>query len=311
MQIVPGPGGSLAVLSASLRHAGLITHLVPGASGWTSRTVAVRTRSASDVLLAGDGVRYAVVASRAEATAGAPAGHFLTLVDLERTAVTHEVFVGGLDDEVFSLAVVPGHPSVAYVGLWHSVAPAGLARGATGLLVAVRLDTGAIVGRVRLPGVPLQLAAATGADELGQRLYALERLPGPDEWNPGQLDQVLSWRLLALDPVTLEVERVWPLDEEPRSLVVAPDGRYAYGLVSSQRALQSALEQIDLDTGAVRQVTVLPGEGLGGPVVTAEYVFVPHPAASEVWTVDRRNGQIIRSVQVGRGSVAAVVVPGS
>jgi hypothetical protein len=40
--------------------------------------------------------------------------------------------------------------------------------------------------------------------------------------------------------------------------------------------------------------------------VTEEHVFVPHPAGSDVWTVDRRSSRLIRSIRVGRGPVAVV-----
>jgi hypothetical protein len=318
MQMVSGRGGSLVVLSASERHPGQVTVLTPGVGGWTHRTVVVKTRSASDVLLAGDGAQYAVVAGRMDAAAGRVAGYGMTVIDLERAVITREISVGGPDDSLFSLAIVPAAPPVAYVGLWHDApraapgAPSGSARSeAGGLVVAVRLDTGVVAGRMRLPGVPLQLAAAAGTEETGRWLFAVERVPGPDEWNPGHMDQVPRWRLLALDPTTLEAARAWPLPEEPRSLVVAPDGRAAYGLVDGPQALQSALQQIDLDTGAVRRLAQLPGEGLGGMAVSAEHIFVPHPAGSDVWTVDRRSGRLIRSIHVGRGPVAAVVVAGT
>jgi DNA-binding beta-propeller fold protein YncE len=92
---------------------------------------------------------------------------------------------------------------------------------------------------------------------------------------------------------------------------VAPDGRHAFAIGSGSRALQSAVREIDLISGAVRQVTVLPGEMWGGLAVTGRHVFAAHTAGNAVWMLDRANQNLVRAIPVGKNPTAVVLVRSS
>ena len=115
---------------------------------------------------------------------------------------------------------------------------------------------GAVIATAPLAGVPSQVVVAAAPGRRGQRLYVVDAEPGPE----GDYAAGGRWRLLGLDPLSLDVESEFALGFLPNRLVIAPDGDYAYALAQPNHAVR----QIDLAHGAQRVVVAtLPGTGLG------------------------------------------------
>ena len=152
----------------------------------------------------------------------------------------------------------PGGP-VAYLALWRprpagaggDPAAPGRRRRPRHRVVAVDARTGAPVAVLPLDGVPVLVALGPAPGRLGRRLYAVERLAGPEDDPP----RAAGARLLGLHPTTLEVESERPLDFVPARLVVAPDGDVAYALHDHR------LTRLGLAGGPDRSVA-LPARGL-------------------------------------------------
>jgi hypothetical protein len=155
-------------------------------------------------------------------------------------------------------------------------------------VLAVRAQTGAPVAVLPLAGEPGLVVGGPAPGRLGRRLYAVERLSGPEDEPPA----AVGARLLGLHPTTLEVESERRLDFVPSRLVVAPDGDVAYALHDHQ------LTRLGLDGSPDRSVT-LPERGLA-LAVTRERVYVSSAYGPELWAVRRRDGRLLATLRVGQ-----------
>jgi DNA-binding beta-propeller fold protein YncE len=167
-------------------------------------------------------------------------------------------------------------------------------------VVAIRAETGGVIASAPLAGVPSQVVVASAPGRLGQRLYVVDAEPGPE----GDYAAGGRWRLLGLDPVSLDVESEFALGFlpnrlVPNRLVIAPDGDYAYALAQPNNAVR----QIDLAHGAQRVLATLPGTSLG-LAVSGERIYVSNPYGREVWALDRRQGRLLQTIPVGAHPVA-------
>ena len=301
-QLAPGPDGALLVLSADAAGVGTLT-LLDGAGGrGAPRRVAVgaRTRQA---LLAGDGGPLAVVAytARGGPAPAPPAACGLDVVDARagRVLRTHAVCAPGAE-AVTGLAVEngPGGATV-YLAVARPLPPG--AGGAAGRVVALDAASGARLAGRPLAGLAGALVLAQSPDGAGPRLYGVELPAGadPDE-SPGD-----HARLLGLDPATLGVERAYPLGFRPRALAVAPDGARAYALAATGHRLM----ELDLLGGAERRLADVPG-GAQALAVAGPHLYVPDPSGGAVLVFDRRSGDLIARVPVGRRPAGVLAVNG-
>jgi DNA-binding beta-propeller fold protein YncE len=298
-QLAAGPAGDVLVLSNSERHPGLLTHLLPTGRGWTARTVRLEAGSRGDVLLAGDGGRYAVVGYTPSGGADPHAmrGCRLAVVDLVAGTAVRQFSVCAPGESRFGLAVEAAPTgAVIYAGLWRGASSA--AGAGAGAVVALDAATGAVLQRSPLPGVPERLVAAPAPGGAGRRLYCVEGSPGPEARYP--IDE--RWRLLALDPTTLATETFYPLRGDVPGFTVAPDGDDAYALEGSRELLH-----LELRTGAVGTLTTLPGHSVGGLVATDRWVYAPHSSGSAVWAIDRRSARLVQRAPTGRHPNALVL----
>ena len=272
---------------------------------------------AGRALLAAAGGRYAVVAyTAADADLRAPRCR-LTLVDVPAGAVVGTATVCRPGERVDAVALAGGPADgagggapgpVAYLAI-RPLAPAapGLPGGAAPRVVAVAAATGRVLAGLPLDGAPSHLVLAPEPGGAGARLYGVETLapaPGPD--GP---DGAYAGRLLGLDPATLEVRSTQPLTRPPLALAVGPDGARAYALVGrGDPARGDALTELDLAAGTARPFATLP-EGAVGLAVTAARVYASAPTRDVVWALDRRTGQPIASLAVGRGPAGLTLGP--
>ena len=184
--------------------------------------------------LAGDGGRFAVVVDRVPRAPGPsrPAARRcrLTLVDVPAGAVVATTAVSGPHEQVTGLALDDGPAGpVAYLALWRTPldgpggAHAGAGSGAAGghRVVAVHAQTGAIAAVFGLDGVPALVALGPAPGRPDRRLYAVERLSGPEDEPPAPVRA----RLLGLHPTTLEVESTGPSTSSPRASPWRPTAR--------------------------------------------------------------------------------------
>ena len=326
-QLAPAPGGGVLVLSMTLGAAAPACRLsrlaAPGAAAraWAAYPLPLPPAPCTQVLLAGAGRRYAVVAVPAErdpaaalgddAPLSSPPGRLLVF-DLVAPApagrpAVREVSPWPRGAAVTAVAAADGPDgAVVYVGLWGRAAPAAAA--GRGAVLAVDPATGAVLGRAESAGAPERLVLAPAPGGAGRRLYAVEGTPGPDERYSGTVGEPPArWRVLTLDPVALTVTAAAPLatvggDAAP-PLAAAPDGArlFALGRAGGGR---SALQTLDAATGAVGPAIALPGEALGGLLATDARVYVPDALGHGVWVVDHRRGHLLGAVDVGRGPVA-------
>ena len=190
--------------------------------------------------------------------------------------------------------------------------PAG-APGGKGVVLALDPATGAVLGRAELAGAPERLIAAPAPGGAGRRLYVVEGTPGPGERNPGLVaGPPTRWRLLALEPVALTVTPLAPLaadgDDAPPRWRWRPDGARVVVLLRAG-GRRTALVALDAATGAAGPAVLLPGEALGGLLVTEERVYVPDALGHGVWVVDHRRGRLLETVPAGRGPLAITLSP--
>jgi hypothetical protein len=194
------------------------------------------------------------------------------------------------------------------VGLWRWPSGAGddgpSVRG-QGRIVAVHAKTGAVLANVPVAGAPAHLLLAPLPGQAGLRLYSVQQVPGPvrsDDADRYYVPQ--SWELWALDPATLEVLRVYPLDQRLLPLAASPDGDHLYALADHQAVspgmASTSLLYLDLNSGAVHTLTEVPGVALG-LAVTGERIYVLNSFGAEVWAFDRRAGRLLQTIPVGRG----------
>ena len=304
-QVAPGPAGSVLVLSMDAGHVGTLTQLLPPAGGqraWTVRPVPVgaRTRQA---LLAGGGEAYAAVAYSAGApadpadTAPAPAPCGLDLIDgrAGRVVRRHAVCEAGREAGTgLALEDAPGG-AVAYLGIAAEPGPPPAGARAGSRVLAVAAESGATLAVLPLAGPPAAVVLAPEPGSAGRRLYAVETAAGPDPESPAaDPDRA---RLLALDPVTLAVEREYRLGFRPLQLAIGPEGDHGYALAADGHRLL----HLDLHSGAQDLLADLPLRATG-IAVTATAVYVAQPAADLVRAVPRRpvGGAQAAAIPVGR-----------
>jgi hypothetical protein len=171
----------------------------------------------------------------------------------------------------------------------------------SGAVVALDTTTGAVLGRAGVAGVPKQLELAAAPGRAGERLYCVEELPGPEVRNAASGgEEAGQWRLLWLNPVTLEPEGTLPLPEEPAALTIAPDGNAAYVRSAQDGVGNGPVLHVDLASGHTRPLIALPGQSVGDMVVAGDRLYVAHALGSAVWAVDRRRGRLAQTIAVGR-----------
>jgi DNA-binding beta-propeller fold protein YncE len=312
-QIGSGPPGTLLHLTVTHERGNAVTwlhragHTTGGEDGgWAAQPLQVGA-SGFDALAASDGAGTAVLAYRL-AGGGEPARGSsrcqLAVVDLASGAVQPMLPVCGPGEWISSVALGSGPAGpVAYVGLWHvGMEAGGLGDGAWQRVVAVDVRTGALLATLRLAAPPEHLALAVGPEGFGARLYVVE----PTEFAGADFAVPARARLLALDPVTLEIEREYALTAPPVQVAVAPDGAFAYFLTTDG----TYVWRVDLRTGAEGPTVTLPGRGTG-LVATDDALYVANPLGSEVWALDHRRGRlaVAGSIPVGRHPVALALGP--
>jgi DNA-binding beta-propeller fold protein YncE len=334
-QLAPAPAGSALVLSQAPDRGCRLTHLVPpDAPGraWAARPLLAlpAPETCTHALLAGDGRRYAVVGipvalevpgPGGPQPATAPPAPACRLLVLDLTAPggptgrpAREVAPCPPGAALTALAASDGPEGpLLHVGLWRGPGPGR--PGGQGEVLALDPATGAVLARAELAGAPERLVAAPAPGRAGRRLYAVEGSPGPGERNPGLVaGPPTRWRLLALEPVALTVTPVAPLDADgedgPPPVAVAPDGARVVVLLRAA-GRRTALIPLDAATGATGRAVSLPGEALGGLVLSAERVYVPDVLGHGVWVVDHRQGRLLDKVPAGRGPLAITRSPPS
>ena len=273
-QLAAGPGGSVVALTADPDGGGRVgLELVRprGAAGVPAvggRLGGLETSGLAR--LASDGQRYAVVVYQPRTEVPALAGA-ATRADGARCLLLVVDLVSGKSrpapgpcragERPRSLVLEPGggphgegqQPAAfAYVGLEGT--RSGTENGA-GRLVQVALPSGAEVGSRALSGTPVDLRLTPGGRGAPPTLYVLEQSGGAG----GLVPTPERGRVVALDPLTLDVLGEHPLSAPASRLLPAPDGRAVF-LVQ-----QDTVQRLDLTTGGLRQVARLPGR-----VVAAE-----------------------------------------
>ena len=291
-QVSPGPataGEASSLLALSTTRAGTdaLTHVHRAGAGWVTRPLPLGV-GAHGARLAGDGGRYGAVAYHVPDgnTEGEGPGRLcrLALVDHLTGAVERRHTVCAGPDFVAGLALADGPAGpVAYLGILDTGPSAG------SRIVAVHTQTGAVLATLPLAGDPWHVVLAAAPGRGGRRLYAVEAQPRAWDSHQG----AITGRLLALDPVTLAIEREWPQFPLPAALAVAPDGGHAYALT------ESMVTHLDLVTGAQRRLALLP-RGAGGLAVTEARVYATDLAGHEVWAVDRHEGHLVQTIPAGR-----------
>jgi DNA-binding beta-propeller fold protein YncE len=301
-QVARGPAGSLLILSHAATTAAEVIIVSASGSGRVARSMRMEAGRARRLLLAGDGgpvaaVAYHVPADDRDARDARALVCRLALVDVPAGVVARTLSPCGADEVVKALAVESGPASATvYLGLVRQ--PSGAAgRDAApgGRVVAVDTHSGAAVAVAPLSGVPAHLLLAPAPESPGRRLYVVEAVPGPD----GDDADGGRWRLLGLDPLTLDVQQVVALPFLPTGFVVAPDGSHAFALTPPN----DAVRDVDLTTGSERVLARLPGTGLG-LAAAGDRVYVSNPYGRDVWEVDRRAGRLVRTIPSGAHPVA-------
>jgi hypothetical protein len=223
---------------------------------------------------------------------------------------THTVCDG--PDAVVDVVLEAGpHGPIAFLALWRPTAlldgrwhPAGAS------LVAVNPETGAVIARAALPGVPIQLLLAPAPAGAERRLYCLTGPPGAESGDPSSGHDASTggrWGLVAFDAASLVPEREYPLPHALAALAVAPDGLGAYGLAQPGA---NRVVHLDLVTGGARPAGTLPGHA-SALAVTAARVYAPDSAGNEVWTLDRRAGTLMPPIPVGRRPIGLALAAAS
>ena len=301
-QLAPGPDGSLLVLSASAERVGELTLLGGTGGRWAPRRVPVgaRTRQA---LLAGDGGDVAVVAYTARGGAGPRAAGGVRAGCGRRPGRPGRAHARGVRARRGG-GDGPGGRERARGddGLPRRRAPAPIGRGGgASRVVALDAASGARLAVRPLAGPAGAVVLARAPDGGAPRLYSVELAVGADPEAPAG-DHA---RLLGLDPATLEVERAYPLGFRPRALAVAPDGERAYALAGAGNRLM----EIDLLGGAQRHLADVPGAAQG-LAVAGPRLYVPDPYGGAVLVFDRRTGDPVARVRVGRRPAVVLAVIG-
>jgi hypothetical protein len=303
-QVVPGPKGSLLILSTAADRDSEVTHLVRSsdrdAEVWLARPMAL-PEPGRQALLAGDGAGSAVVGYHVPAPYVSGGTCRLALVDVNRGVVRRTHTVCADREAMTGLALSSGpEGSIAYVGLSRRVPGAGGGTATRHRIVALNAETGIVVGAQVMASPPEHLTVAPGPEQSASRLYCIQ---GTDFVDADGTSPARA-RLLGLNPATLEVESDVLLHAWPRRLVVAPDGSHAYGLTPGG----SSLMDIDLQRGDEVRRVELPG--FGTAIAAGErWVYVANTAGDAVWQLDRQNGRLARSMRVGRRPIGLALGP--
>lgn len=193
--------------------------------------------------------------------------------------------------------------AVAYLSVEQSaLSGAGRLGPTSRRLLAVDVQSGAVLAATPLAGSVSSVILGAAADVTSPRLYAAETVTDIEH----EPSSPTRSRLLVLDAVTLEAAVAIPLRYRPLALAVTPDGRYAYALVSSSCLLaESVLMRVDLATGMATLLPPLPGRAMG-LVATTDRIYLASPETGAVWVVDLRRGRVVRTITVGRQPVAVV-----
>jgi hypothetical protein len=305
-QAIAGPAGHLLVLSAATGARAVLTHVAATGAGWVARPLTLEP-GATVLQMAGDGGRYAAVIYRRRPEGPAAAlPQRVALVDLLDGAVALTHPVGAPGDSVTALAVENGSAGPAvYAGTWS---PPRLAGGrwvpAAGRLLAVDAHSGAAAVHA-VTGVPGQVMLGPAPRRARRRLYVVEAVGGAGDGPSGDAALLYAtaraWRLVGLNPVTLEVESEQAVPYALYWLTLAPDGDHAYALPGPGTGLAAGrLLRIDLAAGGATLLDRTPAPTVGGLAVTDTRIFLPDVAHDQVWALDRR-GRPLGAVRVGRG----------
>lgn len=297
-QIARGPSGDLLVLSMSAAHVGELTHIFPAGSHWATRPVPVGART-RQTLLAGDGSDRAVVAYSAWPSGGQPTfpACGLDLVDLRAGRVVRTLAVCAPGEEAVTGLAFESGPAgaIAYLGISRPepALPGGHVRrpGGGNRLVAIDADTGALLAALPLAGLPSNLVLAPASGREPRRLYGVEAPVAPDPEQP-TADRS---RLLGLNPTTFRVERDHQLGFRPSRLAVGPEGGNAYAIASDGTRLM----HVDLMSGVQHRLADVQGSG-ASLAVSAERIYVTHPYGNALHALDRRRGEVVATIPVGR-----------
>lgn len=318
--VAPGPPGSFLVWSSSPTRYGDLT-LVSLINGtWAARPMSVRPQTRT--IRVASGGQWALVISHDLPSTATPAPRdsvqcTISLIDVGAGAVQSARPLACSPRDVltsvaFDAALQAGSGVLtAYLGLWTPDSPGtGLGESGGGgrdRLVAVSVETGAVVGGVPLAGAPTLLTIEPAPGRLGQRLYVVEAVPDHDTYD--------GWRLVGRSLADLHSESEIRLPEGVLALKVTPDGERAYALAPRSPAppparITSRVLDLDLTTGTVSTLVALPGRGLD-LAMASERLYIPHAEGNEVWVVDRRRGILLRPVRVGRYPVSLALASSS
>ncbi|HVG96146.1 MAG TPA: hypothetical protein VNK05_04570, partial [Chloroflexota bacterium] len=256
-------------------------------------------------------VVYVVVDDRRSGSGAAAGSCRLAIVDLSRSAVAgaHAACAPGEQPTGLALGTNPGAGTVAFLGLWR---PAAVGAPETARLVALdardgrlrgahALDAGAATG-------PLALAADPGGR---RRLYAvgaaLDSTPRPLDDFGQRFAEATDWRLLEFHPDGLAPAGEYALRYGAAGLTVPPDGREAYA-VGRGGPGGTLLQRIDLTTGAVAVLGLMPGGTAAGAAVVVAHnrLYLPDTWGDRLWVVDRA-GRPLGTVSTGRRPLGLAV----
>jgi hypothetical protein len=222
----------------------------------------------------------------------------LAIVDLSSGTVRQSHAIAAPGEVVTSLALAGGAAeTVAYLGLSRS----GMWAVGDQRIVAVDARSGTMLATRRLAAAPAQLTLAPGVDRLGEWLYAVE----PTDFAGVASEVPARARLLALDPLTLDLERDYTLPQLPWKVAISPDGAVAYSLVALGG---SSLWRTDLHTGASAPLSALPWYG-SDLVAMEDRIYVAHASGNELWVIDGRSGRMTGRIPAGRRPVALALGP--
>jgi hypothetical protein len=317
-RLAPGPDGTLLVLRADPPAS--LTHVSPAGGRWVARAVPLEP-GASGALLAGDGGAQAVLAYHVPSPAGGETAACRLAVlhvrtgEVERTHTLPPASCAARDS-VRSLALARGAAGptpTAYLGIWRWPGDESGANGTgRGQIVALRTDSGAVVGVVPLTGAPEHLLATDGvrgAAPAGPRLLGVEEVPGPQRSARSPESAPPERRhLVVVDPQAGQVEAVHPLSAPARALAVSPDGRHAY-LLAALDGPRGVLTHIDLVTETTRRLAAVSGLSLD-VAVTDDRIYLPRADRDALLVLDRQRGRVMETIPVGRRPIGVVLGSG-
>jgi DNA-binding beta-propeller fold protein YncE len=295
VQVAPGAGGSVLVLSLSATRLVSLTLFRPTSDGWTARPVALPD-PANDAVMSADGSRWAAVAYRVfdpadgAALSGRPRCS-LAVVDTVAAVAERTLSVCGPREVVRDLMVLGGPTgATVYVAVQSFT---GMGTGRVNRVVALDVSGGRVVAMTPIDGTPTQLVGGSAAAERDGLVYCAVTTSGPEDEPPAPY----RGRLLALDAETLTVVEAYSLDLAPAHVAVAPDGDRAYALFGN------SVYPLDLITGRTGPGLVLPERGLA-IVATNGRVYVAVADRDEVVVIDGGAERIVQRIRAGRSPVA-------